>query len=101
MDFYPNEIINEGLVKLRIEAAGGDLDRVVDRYPRSFLDEMARQLTAEIESALGIEGLADSSVTLVMCFAKETYLEHISENVTYRRLSLMDSVSAPRDFWVR
>ena len=101
LDFYPNEIINRGYVKLRIEAVGGDLDRVVCRYPRSFLDEMARQLTDEIENALSVEGLADSSVELVMSFAPNTYLEHISENVTYRRLMLMDKVSAPRDFWVK
>ena len=101
MDFYPNEIINEGVVKLRIDAVGGELDRIVDRYPRSFLDEMARQLTKEIETSLGIEGLADSTVELVIPFAPNTYLEHISENVTYRRLNLLDSVSAPRDFWVK
>ena len=65
------------------------------------MDEMARQLTAEIENALGVEGLADSSVELVMAFANNTYLEHISENVTYRRLMLVDKVSAPRDFWVK
>lgn len=101
MGLFPNDIINEGVVKLRLEAVGGDLDRVVCRYPRSFMDEMARQLTDEIESALGIEGLADSSVELIMAFASNTYLEHISENVTYRRLMLMDKVSAPRDFWVK
>ena len=101
LDFYPNEINTAGFVKLRIEAVGGDLDRVVCRYPRSFMDEMARQLTVEIESALGIEGLADSSVELVMAFASNTYLEHICENVTYRRLMLLDKVSAPRDFWVK
>ena len=101
LDFYPNEIIETGFVKLRIEAVGGDLDRVACRYPRSFLDEMARQLTSEIENALGVEGLAESSVELVMAFAYNTYLEHISENVTYRRLLLMDKVSAPRDFWVK
>jgi len=101
MDFYPNEIINEGVVKLRIDAVGGELDKIVDRYPRSFLDEMARQLTKEIETSLGIEGLADSTVELVIPFAPNTYLEHISENVTYRRLNLLDSVSAPRDFWVK
>lgn len=100
MDFYPNEIVNEGLVKLRIEAAG-ELDKVLTKYTRSFLDEMARQLTAEIEGACGVEGLADSTIELVMSFAPNTYLEHISESVTYRRLSLMDSVSAPRDFWVK
>lgn len=100
MDFYPNEIINDGMVKLRIEAAG-ELDKVLAKYSRSFLDEMARQLTAEIEGACGVEGLADSTIELVMSFAPNTYLEHISEAVTYRRLSLMDSVSAPRDFWVK
>lgn len=100
MDFYPNEIINDGMVKLRIEAAG-ELDKVLAKYPRSFLDEMARQLTAEIQGACGVEGLADSTIELVMSFAPNTYLEHISESVTYRRLSLMDSVSAPRDFWVK
>ena len=100
LDFCPNEIINEGSVKLRIEAAG-ELDRLLAKYPRSFLNEMARQLTAEIESSMGIIGLADSTVELVMSFAPNTYLEHTSENLTYRRLSLIDSVSAPRDFWVK
>ena len=55
LDFCPNEIINEGAVKLRIEAAG-ELDRLLAKYPRSFLNEMARQLTAEIESSMGIIG---------------------------------------------
>ncbi len=100
-DFCPKTIINDGLVKIRIEAVGGALDRVAERYPRSFMDEMARQLTAEIESALGIEGLGDSSVELIMTFAQNTYLEHTSENTTYRRLMLVDKVSAPRDFWVK
>ena len=101
LDFYPNEITKNNFVSLRIEAVGGDLDRVVCRYPQSFLDEMARQLTAEIQSALGVTGVAESSVQLVMAFAQDTYLEHISENVTYRRLMLSDKVSAPRDFWVK
>jgi len=101
LDLYPNEIINGSYVTLRIEAVGGDLDRVVCKYPRSFLNEMAKQLTVEIENALGVEGLADSSIELIMAFAPNTYLEHISENVTYRRLLLADKVSAPRDFWVK
>ena len=101
MDFNPNDIINEGVVKIRIEAVGGDLDRIACRYPVSFMNEMARQLTSAIEEACAIDGLADSSVELVMMFASTTYLEHISGNVTYRRLMLIDAVSAPRDFWVK
>ena len=91
----------EGILKIRIEAVGGDLDRVVCKYPASFMDEMARQLGAAIEAATGVNGIADSSVELVMVFAPATYMEHISGNVTYRRLMLVDAVSAPRDFWVK
>lgn len=101
MDFVSNDIQTDKVVKIRIEAVGGDLDRVASRYPLSFMNEMARQLTVAIESATGIIGIADSSVELVMIFAPNTYLEHISGNVTYRRLVLVDAVSAPRDFWVK
>ena len=101
MDFVSNDIQTDKVVKIRIEAVGGDLDRVATRYPLSFMNEMARQLTVAIESATGISGIADSSVELVMIFAPNTYLEHISGNVTYRRLVLVDAVSAPRDFWIK
>ena len=101
MDFISNDINYEGTVKIRIDAVGGDLDRVACKYPVSFMNEMARQLTVAIEAATGVEGLADSSVKLVMMFASGTYMEHISGNVTYRRLALIDAVSAPRDFWVK
>ena len=98
MDFITN---NEGMVKIRIDAVGGDLDRIAFKYPTSFMNEMARQLTSAIESATGVEGIADSSVELIMMFASSTYMEHVSDNVTYRRLMLIDAVSAPRDFWVK
>ena len=101
MDFISNDINYEGTVKIHIDAVGGDLDRVACKYPVSFMNEMARQLTVAIEAATGVEGLADSSVKLVMMFASGTYMEHISGNVTYRRLALIDAVSAPRDFWVK
>ena len=98
MDFITN---NEGMVKIRNDAVGGDLDRIAFKYPTSFMNEMARQLTSAIESATGVEGIADSSVELIMMFASSTYMEHVSDNVTYRRLMLIDAVSAPRDFWVK
>ena len=98
MDFITN---NEGMVKIRTDAVGGDLDRIAFKYPTSFMNEMARQLTSAIESATGVEGIADSSVELIMMFASSTYMEHVSDNVTYRRLMLIDAVSAPRDFWVK
>ena len=36
MGFIPNDINTEGMVKIRIEAIGGDLDRVACRYPLSL-----------------------------------------------------------------
>ncbi len=101
MEFNSDNTYMDGVVKIRIEAVGGDLDRVACRYPVSFMNEMARQLTGAIESATGVTGIADSSVELVMVFAPSTYMEHISGNVTYRRLMLVDAVSAPRDFWIK
>ena len=90
-----------GSVGVRIEVVKGDFYRLSGRYSQTFIDEMARQLTPAIEAATGVTGIADSSVELVMVFASGTYMEHISENVTYRRLMLVDKVSAPRDFWIK
>ncbi len=94
--YYPG-----GSVNVRIEVVKGDSYRLSGRYSQTFIDEMARQLTPAIEAATGVTGIADSSVELVMVFASGTYMEHISENVTYRRLMLVDKVSAPRDFWIK
>ncbi len=91
----------EGSIKVRVEMVDGDVTRLCGRYSQTFIDEMARQLTSEIEGATGVEGIADSSFELVMMFASGTYMEHISDNVTYRRLMILDRVSAPRDFWIK
>lgn len=98
MDLMSKE---KNMVKIRIEAVGGGLDKIAGRYPESFMNEMARQLLSEMESATGVSGIADSSVELVMIFAPNTYMEHTSGNLTYRRLVLIDAVSAPRDFWIK
>ena len=88
-------------VKVRVDVVGGDSVRLSGKYSQTFIDEMSRQLTSAIESATGVTGVADSSVELVIVFAPGTFMEHTSENVTYRRLMLQDKVSAPRDFWIQ
>ena len=90
-----------GRVKVRIETLGQDPTKLSGKYSQTFIDEMAKQLTVAIESATGVSGVADSSVELIMVFAPGTYMEHTSENRTYRRLMLIDKVSAPRDFWIQ
>jgi len=71
------------------------------RYSQTFVDEMARQITHSIERTVGVEGLSDSGIELDLVFAPETYMEHTSENVTYRRLLMTAKGCSPRDFWVK
>ena len=90
-----------GAIALRVEAVGGTPTFLSGKYSQTFIDEMARQLTPAISEAMSVSGLADSNIELTLVFAPETYMEHTSENVTYRRLLISDKSSAPRDLWIK
>ena len=90
-----------GGIGVRVDAAVPNVTVLSGKYSQSFVDEMARQLTAAICSAMSLATLDGSSLELSLVFAPETYMEHISENVTYRRLLMSDKGSAPRDFWIK
>ena len=90
----------DGLIKIIVKG-GADAVRLSGRYSQTFLDELARQITPAIETATSVEGIADSPIELVLSFSPTTYMEHISDNVTYRRFVMIDGASAPRDFWVK
>lgn len=96
-----NVVTPDGVVKIGVRVAGGDSSVLYGKYSESFVYEMARQLTPIIESAASVSGLADSPLSLALIFAPNTFMEHISDNVTYRRLLLLDGASTPRDFWVK
>ncbi len=91
----------EGNIRIRVEAAALAPTFLSGKYSQTFVDEMARQLTPAISSALSVRGLAESNIELSLVFAPETYMEHTSENVTYRRLIMNDKTSVPRDFWIK
>ena len=91
----------DGLIKIRVEAIGADSIKLSGKYSQTFVDELARQITPAIAAAMSVEGVAESSLELSLVFAPGTFMEHISENVTYRRLTLSDKSSAPRDFWIK
>lgn len=91
----------EGLIKLRVEAIGAESIKLSGKYSQTFVDELARQITVAIGTAMSVEGLSESTLELSLVFAPGTFMEHISENVTYRRLTLSDKSSAPRDFWIK
>ena len=88
-------------VNVNVRATVDDPLMLVGGYSQTFVDELAVQMTHEISRSMAIEGLGESSIELELVFAPGTYMEHTSENVTYRRLLLIDGVSRPRDFWVK
>lgn len=88
-------------IKVNVRAAADDPLILVGGYSQTFVDEFAVQMTHEISRSMGIESLGESSIELELVFAPGTYMEHTSENVTYRRLLLVDGASKPRDFWVK
>ena len=90
-----------GYVKVNVSFAQKDVTMLCGKYSQTFVDEMARQLTEKIESATGVKGLSESSIELDLFFAPDTYMEHTSDNITYRRLLMSAKGCAPRDFWIR
>lgn len=88
-------------IKLTVEAVTDDPTLLVGKYSQTFVDELASQITTELCGVLGVESFENSTMELQLVFAPGTYLEHTSENVTYRRLLLVDKGCQARDFWVK
>lgn len=90
-----------GFLRLNIESAVSDPLFLSGKYSQSFVDGLAKSLTPLIEQTMGVVGIADSTIELTLVFSPESYFEHTSEKVTYRRLLVSDKTSAPRDLWVK
>ncbi|MBQ7363740.1 MAG: hypothetical protein IJW48_04750 [Clostridia bacterium] len=88
-------------MELKIHAGSEDPSFLEGKYSESFISELARQITLAIEDAMGVSGLDGSTLRLELVFAPGTYMEHTSDNVTYRRLLLSDKSCQARDFWVK
>ncbi len=91
----------DGCMQVKLHTAAEDPLFLSGKYSQTFIDEMGKQLTEAISHAMSVKGIESSSLSLQMIFAPETYMEHTSENVTYRRLRIADKASAPRDFWIK
>ena len=90
-----------GCVKMNVATDAPDPEMLSGKYSQTFVDEMNRQISAAISRACGIKGLAESSIELDIVFAPNTYMEHTSENVTYRRLLISAKGCSARDFWIK
>lgn len=91
----------EGCIRVRVVGVKKDPTFLVGRYSQTFVDELARQISDELTRTLSVQTVAGGTLELQIVFAQDTYMEHTSENVTYRRLLLTDKGCQPRDFWVK
>ena len=102
-DFNDNSVKNpsDGVIKVNITTTHGTPEMLVGKYSESFVTELARQITERLSSSLGVFGFAESSVEIDMVFSPESFMEHTTGGVTYRRLLMSAKGCASRDFWVK
>ncbi|MBO5946378.1 MAG: hypothetical protein J6Q69_07215, partial [Clostridia bacterium] len=79
----------------------GDKTFLAGKYSQGFVDALSTALTSAIELEFGISGLSESGVVLEMRFMPGTFMEHVVENSTYRRMLIKARGCAPRDLWVK
>lgn len=90
-----------GFAPLTIDSASPDKTFLVGKYSQTFIDEMTRQISQKIEREFSVSGIENSGVELHLVFAPGTYMEHVVENVTYRRLLITARGCAARDLWIK
>ncbi len=79
----------------------GDKTFLAGKFSQGFVDALSRAVTDAIECEFDINGLGQSGVVLELRFMPGTFMEHIVENSTYRRVLIKARGCAPRDLWVK
>lgn len=91
----------EGPLPVIISSASTDKTFLAGKYSQGFVDELAASITARIEEELDINGLAESGIVLELSFLPGTFMEHIVENTTYRRILIKARGCNARDLWIK
>lgn len=84
-----------------IKTSSPDKTFLSGKYSQTFVDMMACEVTRCIEKAFSVSGSEEGGYELVLVFAPETYMEHVVENVTYRRLLITARGCSARDLWIK
>ncbi|MBE6645493.1 MAG: hypothetical protein E7612_09010 [Ruminococcaceae bacterium] len=90
-----------GYIPLEIDSPALNKLFLVGKYSQSFIDEITRAVSREIEKFFSISGIADSTVKLTLAFSPETFMEHVVDGVTYRRLLISARGCSARDLWIK
>ncbi len=88
-------------VKCTIDAQAPTKTFLSGKYSQSFVDIMRYSVTRALEAEFSIEGLSESSLELSLVFAPESFMEHVLDNVSYRRVLVSAKACAPRDLWIK
>ena len=91
----------ENGIKLSVVANAPTKTFLSGKYSQSFVDVMRDSLTRELESEFHVNGIKDSSLSITLMFAPESFMEHVRDNVSYRRVLLSANACAPRDLWIK
>lgn len=94
--YFPTEAI-----KLSVKANAPTKTFLSGKYSQSFVDVMRENLTRALEREFNVSGVADSSLEITLMFAPESFMEHVMDNVSYRRVLISASSCAPRDLWIK
>ena len=97
LDFSKIKIEMDGCLGLTVQLP----PELEDKYSRTFAEIMVKQLTVEIERACSVRGLEKSNIELKLVFLPDTFMEHSSENITYRRLLITDKGCSDKDLWIK
>lgn len=84
-----------------IKTSAVDKTFLAGKYSQSFVDAMAAMITKCIEKSFSVSGSEKGGYELVLVFAPETYMEHVVENVTYRRLLITARGCSAKDLWIK
>ncbi len=71
------------------------------KYSQTFVDLLAKRVTELVEKEFSISSLASSGVILELCFEPATFMEHIAENTTYRRILIKARGCGARDLFIK
>lgn len=88
-------------IKLTLSATAPDKTFLSGRYSQSFIDVMREKIACALEEEFNVEGVKDSTLEITLAFEPETYMEHVLDNETYRRVLISAKACAPRDLWVK
>ena len=90
-----------GYIKLNVHSPIVDKSLIEGKYSPRFVEELRRQISFAIERELSVGNVEDSSLEIYLVFAPGTYMEHIVDGVTYRRLLITARACSARDLWIK